>query len=192
MVNGRPLFPGSNNEDQLHRIFKVLGTPAATEGLMSLPQWRDNFKYYPPLKWKYIAPGLNELGLDLLSQMLAFEASERISAKRAMQHPYFDDLDPALKDPTRRALIVIAAAHAPAAAAATAALPAAVVTAAAAAAAAGQAAAAIAVAAAHAAADIAAAAATAAAFGAAPAAAAAKAAAAAAAAFATSLSKMWI
>lgn len=25
MVNGRPLFPGSNNEDQLHRIFKVLG-----------------------------------------------------------------------------------------------------------------------------------------------------------------------
>ncbi|KAL8447007.1 hypothetical protein Emed_004691 [Eimeria media] len=54
MVNGRPLFPGSNNEDQLHRIFKVLGTPAATEGLMSLPQWRNNFKYYPPLKWKYI------------------------------------------------------------------------------------------------------------------------------------------
>lgn len=44
------------------------------------------------------APGLNELGLDLLSQMLAFDASERISAKRAMQHPYFDDLDPALRD----------------------------------------------------------------------------------------------
>lgn len=100
MVNGRPLFPGSNNEDQLHRIFKVLGTPAPTEGLTSLPQWRNNFKYYPPMKWKYIAPGLNELGLDLLSRMLAFDACDRISAKRAMQHPYFDDLDPALRDPS--------------------------------------------------------------------------------------------
>ncbi|OEH78161.1 cell-cycle-associated protein kinase cdk [Cyclospora cayetanensis] len=98
MVNGRPLFPGSNNEDQLQRIFKVLGTPAPTESLTGLPQWRNNFKYYPPLKWKYIAPGLSDCGLDLLSKMLVFEASERISAKKAMQHPYFDDLDPALRD----------------------------------------------------------------------------------------------
>lgn len=27
MVSGRPLFPGKNNEDQLLRIFKLLGTP---------------------------------------------------------------------------------------------------------------------------------------------------------------------
>nr|AAR91747.1 cyclin-dependent serine/threonine protein kinase [Eimeria tenella] len=94
MVNGRPLFPGANNEDQLHRIFKLLGTPSPTEGLAGLPQWRNNFKYYPPMKWKYIVPGLSEAGLDLLSQMLTFEASRRISAKTAMQHSYFDDINP--------------------------------------------------------------------------------------------------
>jgi cyclin-dependent kinase len=27
MLNGRPLFPGSNESDQLLRIFKTLGTP---------------------------------------------------------------------------------------------------------------------------------------------------------------------
>jgi cyclin-dependent kinase len=27
MVNGKPLFPGSSNQDELLRIFKVLGTP---------------------------------------------------------------------------------------------------------------------------------------------------------------------
>lgn len=44
------------------------------------------------------APALDELGLDLLSHMLAFDASQRISAKRAMQHPYFDNIDPALRE----------------------------------------------------------------------------------------------
>ncbi|CDJ39554.1 Cyclin-dependent serine/threonine protein kinase, related, partial [Eimeria tenella] len=43
-------------------------------------------------------PGLSEAGLDLLSQMLTFEASRRISAKTAMQHSYFDDIDPALRE----------------------------------------------------------------------------------------------
>lgn len=100
MVNGRPLFPGTNNEDQLNRIFKVLGTPEPTKFLTSLPLWRDDFEYYPPVKWKLVAPRLNELGLDLLSQMLTFDASQRISAKNAMLHPYFDDINPALRDPS--------------------------------------------------------------------------------------------
>ncbi|KAE9620936.1 putative protein-serine/threonine kinase CMGC-CDK-Pl family [Lupinus albus] len=38
-------------------------------------------------------PGLDELGLDLLAQMLKYELASRISAKRAMEHAYFDDLD---------------------------------------------------------------------------------------------------
>ena len=32
MVNGRPLFPGSSESDQLLKIFKTLGTP-------SIKQW---------------------------------------------------------------------------------------------------------------------------------------------------------
>lgn len=36
---------------------------------------------------------LEPSGLDLLDQMLVYDPAKRISAKRAMSHPYFDDLD---------------------------------------------------------------------------------------------------
>ena len=32
-------------------------------------------------------------GLDLLEAMLIYDPAKRISAKKAMLHPYFDDLD---------------------------------------------------------------------------------------------------
>ena len=32
-------------------------------------------------------------GLDLLEKMLIYDPAERISAKKALLHPYFDDLD---------------------------------------------------------------------------------------------------
>lgn len=37
--------------------------------------------------------GLSKHGLDLLEQMLIYDPSGRISAKSALQHPYFDSLD---------------------------------------------------------------------------------------------------
>ena len=32
-------------------------------------------------------------GLDLLEKMLIYDPAKRISAKKALLHPYFDDLD---------------------------------------------------------------------------------------------------
>lgn len=43
--------------------------------------------------WWLQVPSLDEAGLDLLKQMLAFDPAKRISAKAAMSHPWFDDLD---------------------------------------------------------------------------------------------------
>ncbi len=42
MVNGRPLFPGSSEADQLMKIFKTLGTPnkKAWPGLAELPEYK--------------------------------------------------------------------------------------------------------------------------------------------------------
>ncbi len=43
MVNGKPLFPGTNNDDQLLRIFKVMGTP--TEQMWpGIVQLKPNYK----------------------------------------------------------------------------------------------------------------------------------------------------
>jgi serine/threonine protein kinase len=69
MVNGKPLFPGSSNQDQLLRIFKVLGTPNEKlwPGVVDLkPDYKTAFPVYPPLKIRTVVVGLDEDGYDLL------------------------------------------------------------------------------------------------------------------------------
>jgi len=94
MANGRPLFPGSSEKDQLARIFKVLGTPTKQTwpGMVELPEYKDNLAMYPAQPLKKVVPRLDAAGIDLLSRMLQYEPAKRISADQAMQHPYFKDL----------------------------------------------------------------------------------------------------
>lgn len=50
MHNGRPLFPGANEADQLDAIFKALGTPdeAVFPGIVELPDYKPTtYKRYP-------------------------------------------------------------------------------------------------------------------------------------------------
>jgi len=93
MSNGRPLFPGTSDSDQLTRIFKVLGNPTEENwpSLSELPDFKDPFR---PEEGTGLDKLLSRLstpeGLDLISRMLAYEPSKRISAKEALVHPYFD------------------------------------------------------------------------------------------------------
>lgn len=93
MVNGRPLFPGSSEQDQLNKIFKTLGTPSVKSwpGMAELPEYKE-FPKYPPQPWKKVVKKLEKHGIDLLSRMLQFDPAKRISADAAMKHPYFSDL----------------------------------------------------------------------------------------------------
>jgi len=95
MVNGRPLFPGSSDPDQLTKIFKCLGTPTPKiwPTITELPEYKDNFPVYPAQQWKKIVKKLDPAGLDLLSQMLRYDPAKRISAEAAMKHVYFKDLN---------------------------------------------------------------------------------------------------
>jgi len=94
MVNGRPLFPGANDSDQLMKIFKLLGTPnkKAWPALADLPEYKENFPVYPAQPLKKVCRRLDNVGLELLGRMLQFDPSKRISAENAMKHPYFKDL----------------------------------------------------------------------------------------------------
>ena len=42
MGSGKPLFPGKTNEDQLLKIFKLMGTPTAESwpGVTSFSEWK--------------------------------------------------------------------------------------------------------------------------------------------------------
>merc|ERR1719350_728497 len=95
MASGRPLFPGSTVEDELHLIFKVLGTPTEdnwpginrTEELQSY-----KFPHYTTEPLVARAPRLDPDGINLLNSFLHFEARRRISAREAMKNPYFQSL----------------------------------------------------------------------------------------------------
>lgn len=94
MTTGKPLFPGTSTADQLIRIFKIMGTPddKIWPGITELPDYKPDFPVHPTQKITSIVPGLDEDGYDLLSQMLKYDPSQRITAAKAMQHPYFASL----------------------------------------------------------------------------------------------------
>lgn len=95
LVMKHPLFPGDSEIDELFRIFRILGSPTEETwpGVTSLPDYKGTFPRWERKKMSEVVPGLDRLGLDLLEQMLAYEPSKRISAKAALSHPYFNDLD---------------------------------------------------------------------------------------------------
>lgn len=99
MVNGRPLFPGNTDSDQLQKIFKVLGTPseASWPAIAELPDWKPDFPVFEPQPWENIVQpassgGLDEDGIDLLSKMLQYDPNQRVTGRAAMDHAYFVSL----------------------------------------------------------------------------------------------------
>uniref|UniRef100_A0A7N4V1D0 cyclin-dependent kinase n=1 Tax=Sarcophilus harrisii TaxID=9305 RepID=A0A7N4V1D0_SARHA len=95
MATGRPLFPGSTVEEQLHFIFRILGTP--TEETWPGISSNEEFKNYDYPKYRAEAllshaPRLDTDGADLLGRLLQFEGRNRISADDAMRHPFFQSL----------------------------------------------------------------------------------------------------
>ncbi|XP_040180292.1 cyclin-dependent kinase 16 isoform X2 [Rana temporaria] len=95
MVTGRPLFPGSTVEEQLHFIFRILGTPTEETwtGILSNEEFKSYSypKYFPDPIQKH-APRLDSDGANLLSKLLQLEGRRRISADEAMKRSYFQEL----------------------------------------------------------------------------------------------------
>jgi len=103
MAAGRPLCPGTSDADQLTRIFKLLGTPDETiwPDMVQLPEYKSDFQVHQvereqgiPVKLKELCPNLEPEGLDLMHKMLQYDPAQRITAKQAMSHEYFNDLPP--------------------------------------------------------------------------------------------------
>lgn len=96
MVQKNPLFPGDSEIDELFRIFRTLGTPSEEmwPGVSKMPDYIPaNFPLWAPQPLSKVVPAMDPLALDLLERMLRYEPAKRISAKEALDHPYFQDID---------------------------------------------------------------------------------------------------
>ncbi len=94
LVRKTPLFPGDSEVQELLLIFKLLGTPSENlwPGVTCLRDWHD-WPQWKAADLRATFPELEPAGLDLMKQCLQYIPGKRISAKEALNHPYFDDLD---------------------------------------------------------------------------------------------------
>jgi len=99
IVNKRALFRGDSEIDQLFKLFQLFGTPneAIWPGVSALPDYKASFP-----QWRHqateaalrtVCPSLDAMGLDLMAAMLKYNPVDRISARQALQHPWFKELN---------------------------------------------------------------------------------------------------
>jgi len=117
---GQPLFPGESGIDQLVEIIKVLGTPTRDQIRTMNPNYMEHkfpqIKPHPfskvrafntqipvvhdthhPLR-KQVFRKADPNAIDLISKLLEYTPTQRLSAIDAMVHPFFDEL----RDPNTR------------------------------------------------------------------------------------------
>jgi len=96
MITKKPIFQGDSEIDEIFKIFQVLGTPTNSqwEGVEELPDYKTAFPKWKPKNLKELLPDMEPSGIDLLQKFLIYSPALRLSARKALKHPYFFDFDP--------------------------------------------------------------------------------------------------
>ena len=94
MYTGRPLFPGTTNEDQLQKIFRLMGTPSERSwpGISQFPEYKSNFPIYATQDLRLILSSVDVVALDILNRMLQLRPEMRVTAADAMTHRWFAEV----------------------------------------------------------------------------------------------------
>jgi glycogen synthase kinase 3 beta len=104
LMLGQPLFPGESGIDQLVEIIKVLGTPTREQIRTMNPNYMEHkFPQIKPHPFNKVFRKAPPEAIDLISALLEYTPTQRLSAIEAMCHPFFDELrDPATRFPDSR------------------------------------------------------------------------------------------
>lgn len=89
----RPLFEGQSDNDQLSKIFQIIGPPKEDEWPIEVNiSWR-NFASLRPTTIDQLIPEIGSEAKNLLQGMIAFNPSKRLTANQILQHDYFKDYE---------------------------------------------------------------------------------------------------
>ncbi|OCH93660.1 Pkinase-domain-containing protein [Obba rivulosa] len=103
LVLGKPLFKGKDYVDQLNKILDVLGTPNG-ESVRRIASHKA-YAYIEslPLKktvpFSKLMPSADPQALDLLTKMLTFDPSVRLTVAEALEHPYLSSYHDVIDEP---------------------------------------------------------------------------------------------
>eukprot|EP00741_Cyanophora_paradoxa_P001772 tig00000073_g1718.t1 len=90
-----PLFPGTNELDQIQKIHNILGTPPP-ELLAKFKRQSSHMDFNFPFKEgtgiAKLIPHASPECVELLQKLLAYNPDDRLSARQAIRHPYFREL----------------------------------------------------------------------------------------------------
>ena len=102
MIMGKPIFDGDCEIGTLMKIFEQLGTPTETDwkGLETMEHFKCTFPKFQKKVWTSISERFADdmLAVDLISKLLTFDPSIRITASEALCHPYFSEIEIQVKD----------------------------------------------------------------------------------------------
>ena len=104
LMLGQPLFPGESGIDQLVEIIKVLGTPTRDQIRTMNPNYMEHkFPQIKPHPFNKVFRKADTNAIELISCLLEYTPTERLSAIDAMVHPFFDELrEPSTRFPDSR------------------------------------------------------------------------------------------
>ncbi|KAL8269625.1 hypothetical protein Esti_006445 [Eimeria stiedai] len=92
LLCGKPIFPGTSTMNQLERVVSLTGRPSPEDvAAIRSPFAATMMESVPAVKQKKLEdcfPDAPPAALDLLKQLLQFNPFKRISAEKALEHPY--------------------------------------------------------------------------------------------------------